>query len=63
MKKVLLMLVAGAFMSASMMSCSKCGHCDYNGTADAKYCQKDSKTVYDAAKSACDLGGGTWKND
>lgn len=64
MKKVLLMLVAGAFISTSMISCSKCGHCEVNGsTTISKICEKDSKTVYDAAKTSCDLQSGTWVND
>ncbi len=64
MKKVFLMLVAGAFLSTSMISCSKCGHCEVNGTTTiSKLCQKDSKTVYDAAQTSCDLQGGTWKTD
>ncbi|MFN8287404.1 MAG: hypothetical protein U0V74_11645 [Chitinophagales bacterium] len=64
MKKVLLMLVAGAFISTSLISCSKCGHCEVGGTTTiTKICQKDSKTLYDAAESSCSLQGGTWKND
>jgi hypothetical protein len=57
MKKVLFMLVAGAFMSTSMISCNKCGECDNSGV---EYCQKDSKTLYDAAKTACTASGGSW---
>ncbi|MFN8297527.1 MAG: hypothetical protein U0T75_00380 [Chitinophagales bacterium] len=63
MKKVFLMLVAGAFLSTSMISCSKCGHCEVSGVSGPKYCQKDSKTVYDAAESSCTAAGGSWKND
>lgn len=56
------MLVAGAFMSASMMSCSKCGYCDTGaGSANTEYCQKDSKTAYDSYKAACEAAGYSWK--
>lgn len=58
MKKVFFMLVAGAFISMTTISCNKCGSCSNVGV---EYCEKDSKTVYDAAKNACSLGGGTWE--
>lgn len=62
MKKLVLTLVAGAFISASMVSCNKCGSCEVNGTATGlEYCQKDSKTVYDAAVTSCEAqSGGEW---
>ncbi len=63
MKKVFLMLVAGAFISMSLVSCSKCGHCEISGVSGTKYCQKDDKSAYDAYESACKAAGGTWKND
>ncbi len=43
MKKLLLILVAGAFMSISMNSCSKkCGHCEVNGGSGTKYCSTEN---------------------
>ena len=63
MKKLLLMLVAGAFLSTSMMSCSKCGHCVIGGVSGAKYCQKDSKSAYDNYQTTCTAVGGTWANN
>jgi hypothetical protein len=63
MKKVLLMLVAGAFISVSMISCKKCGHCDVSGVTGTKYCEKDNKTAYDLYKSSCTAGGGTWNTN
>lgn len=54
MKKVLLMFVAGAFMSVSMISCSNCGHCSLAGVAvTSKVCKKDDQAAYDNAKAAC----------
>ena len=62
MKKVLLILVAGAFMSASLISCSKCGHCQGGTYPNTEFCQKTNKAAYDVAKSGCDQGGGNWQN-
>lgn len=59
MKKLVLTLVAGAFISASMVSCNKCGSCSNGSTGE--FCQKDSKVLYDAAKNGCETGGGTWE--
>ena len=64
MKKVFLMLVAGAFISTSMISCTKnCGHCEVNGTVGTRYCATDNQVVYDAAVSSCATGGGSWNKD
>ncbi len=64
MKKVIFILVAGAFLSTSLMSCAKkCGHCNTNGTSGPNYCSADNKVVYDAAVSSCATGGGTWVNE
>lgn len=64
MKKLFLTLVAGAFISFALNSCSKCGHCECAGVAGTKYCQKDDKTAYDNYKSACTLVGGcSWVNN
>ena len=61
MKKVLLMLAVGAFISTTMISCSKkCGHCSVNGTNGPKYCSADNQVIYDAAVSSCATGGGAW---
>ena len=62
MKKVMVMLVAGAFISTSIISCSntKCGHCDTNGTSGGNLCSRDNKIVYDAAVTSCATGGGSW---
>ena len=61
MKKVFLMLIAGAFLSTSLISCSKkCGHCNLNGSTGPQYCSKDNQVVYDAAVSSCATGGGSW---
>jgi hypothetical protein len=61
MKKVLVTLVVGAFMSASLVSCSKtCGHCFVNGSNGPNYCSASNHVVYDAAVSSCATGGGTW---
>ena len=61
MKKLLLILVAGAFMSISMNSCSKkCGHCEVNGGSGSKFCSTENHITYDAAVSSCATGGGTW---
>jgi hypothetical protein len=60
MKKVFLILVAGAFISVSSMSCNKCGECSNSGAA---VCEKDNKTAYDLAKAACENGGGTWETN
>jgi hypothetical protein len=60
MKKVLLVLVAGAFMSTSLISCNKCGRCTTGGVAGPEYCQKDDRDAYDAYKETCESGGGTW---
>lgn len=60
MKKVLLMLVAGAFISTSMISCSKCGACEIGGSKGVEYCQKDNKSAYDSYKTACEAAGGDW---
>lgn len=59
MKKLVLTLVAGAFISASMISCNKCGTCEFNGvTSGAEICQKDNKAAYDAYKTSCEANGG-----
>ena len=66
MKKVLLMAVVGAFISTSMVSCSKCGHCKYASptAAGAKLCSKDGKSAYDTYKAVCDsTTGATWETD
>lgn len=56
MKKVLLMLVAGAFLSTTMISCAKkCGTCPAIG--NVQICEKDSQAAYDAAKTTC---GSAW---
>jgi hypothetical protein len=56
MKKVLLMLVAGAFISMSMVSCKKdCGRCT---SAGAKLCKGDAG--YDLYKSNC---GSNWVSE
>lgn len=61
MKKVLMVVVAGLFISASASSCKKCGTCKVNGTSSGvEYCAKDNQTVYDAAKLSCEANGGTW---
>ena len=60
MKKVLLMLVAGAFFSTTMISCNKCGHCSGGTYPTTEACQKTNKTAYDVAKLACETGGGSW---
>lgn len=52
MKKVLLTLVAGAFLSMSITSCKNCGRCTAAGT---KYCKGDAG--YDTYKLAC---GAAW---
>ncbi len=61
MKKVLLMLVAGAFISTSLISCSKCGHCQGGTYPTTEVCQKTNQTAYDVAKEACETGGGNWQ--
>jgi hypothetical protein len=65
MKKVLLMLVAGAFISMTTVSCKKCGHCSVTAggvTVDgAKLCSGDSG--YDTYKSNCTGTGSEWKTD
>ena len=48
MKKVLLMFVAGAFLSLSVTSCKNCGHCGPGGT---KICKGDAD--YETIKLAC----------
>ena len=65
MKKVLLVLVVGAFMSTSVISCSntKCGRCETNGSTGGRLCSKDNKVVYDAAVASCATGGGNWNLD
>lgn len=61
MKKVLMLLVAGVFISTTLISCSKkCGHCEINGTKGVKYCSEENYVVYDAAVASCATGGGTW---
>ncbi len=61
MKKILFILVAGAFLSTSLISCSKnCGHCNLNGSSGPNYCSANNHVVYDAAVSSCATGGGTW---
>jgi hypothetical protein len=61
MKKLLLMLAVGAFMSTSIISCSKdCGHCNVNGSSGPKYCSANNHAVYDAAVTSCGTGSGTW---
>jgi len=60
MKNLFIALVAIAFVGGTS-SCSKCGKCEVSGSATGlEYCQKDSKTVYDAAKLSCEAAGGTW---
>ena len=64
MKKLLIMLVAGAFISTSLISCSKkCGHCEVNGSSGPNYCSANNHAVYDAAVTSCGTGSGTWKTD
>ena len=53
-------MVAGLFLVTSISSCKKCGYCTYSGTNGPEYCEKNSQTVYDAAKTACSVSGGTW---
>ena len=61
MKKVLLILAVGAFISTSMISCSKkCGHCNVNGSSGPQYCSTNNHAVYDAAVTTCGTGSGTW---
>ena len=61
MKKLMIALVLGGFISTSMMSCtSKCGYCNTNGNSGSKFCTSDNKIVYDAAVASCATGGGTW---
>ncbi len=66
MKQVLVMLVTSVLVSTGMVSCSKCGHCDYSGTTPdgSKLCSKDGKTAYDNYKAACDsTAGAEWVED
>lgn len=60
MKKVLFMLVAGVFLSTSMISCSKCGHCSGGTYPTTEACQKTNDAAYKAAEAACLAGGGSW---
>jgi hypothetical protein len=61
MKKVFFILMTGALISTSMISCSsKCGHCNTNGSSGNKVCSSNNHIVYDAAVSSCATGGGTW---
>lgn len=63
MKKVFLSLFALVAITAGMSSCKKCGKCENAGvTTISETCEKDSKTVYDLAKSTCEASGGTWKD-
>jgi hypothetical protein len=61
MKSLFIALVAIAFVG-STSSCSKCGTCEVNGVSSGiEFCQKDSKTAYDATKLACEATpGGEW---
>lgn len=59
MKKVLLMLVVGAYLSISITSCSKCGTCA--ALSNVKFCAKDNQSAYDAAKATCEAAGETFK--
>jgi hypothetical protein len=61
MKSLFIALVAIAFVG-STSSCSKCGDCEVNGVSiGIEYCQKDSKTLYDAAKLSCEATpSGEW---
>jgi hypothetical protein len=64
MKKFVIMLVIGGFISTSMMSCTaKCGRCKTNGNLGDRFCTKDNKIVYDAAVASCATGGGTWERE
>ena len=59
MKKLLLVLVAGAFMSASMMSCSECVDCSgaIGGGSTGKICKKD----YEATGANATVPWSTYK--
>lgn len=61
MKKLFFAFMAVALL-AGVQSCKKCGICSYNGSTSGsiEYCEKDSKTWYDAAKLACESSNGTW---
>jgi hypothetical protein len=64
MKKLLILLTAGAFISMSLISCSgKCGRCEVNGTVGTKHCSADNHAVYDAAVASCVTGSGTWNTE
>lgn len=59
MKRIILPF-AFMLLLTTINACSKCGHCDYNGTADNTVCQKDSKAVYEEAVQQCFDYGGKW---
>lgn len=65
MKKVLLMLVAGAFISLSMVSCAKnkCSGGTYDGEGVTAITGLDESFpgAKASAKAACEAGGGDWK--
>jgi len=60
MKKILLILLAGAFISASMASCNKkkCGTCS---TGSISAC--DDAANYSGMQAECESSGGTWNTD
>ncbi|MDW8274154.1 MAG: hypothetical protein RMJ53_07995 [Chitinophagales bacterium] len=59
MKKLFSILVVSALLLGTQ-ACKKCGQCEVSGVKSGEICEKDKKDAYDAAKKACEDGGGKW---
>ena len=64
MKKFILVLGVGAFMSFGLNSCSKCGTCSDQDNVfyEGEYCKGNTleDAIYEAAKADCEDAGGTF---
>ena len=65
MKKLLLVVGVGAFLSFGLNSCSKCAECSGAGTGidGIEYCKGGTfeDLAYDLAKESCEAAGGEFK--
>ena len=60
MKKLALIIAVAGIIGLS--SCATCNTCEISSTTSTEYCSKDyTSAQIDAAKLACEAGGGTWK--
>ena len=64
MKKLVLVLGVGAFLSFGLNSCSKCAECsDQSVFYSGEYCKGNAleDAIYESARIECEANGGDFK--